>query len=115
MGCAISAPCSSARRASGTHTGPGPERRGKFPTSSKDPPPPRFRPSPDSPEGPRGYRRRDVVMAKQWFYRESDESECGPYSGAELRKLVQLGRVRRETLVRTDTSHGWAVAENVNG
>jgi hypothetical protein len=54
-------------------------------------------------------------MAKQWFYKESDGSECGPYSGGELRKLVQLGRVRRESLVRTDTSNGSIPAGNIHG
>ncbi len=43
------------------------------------------------------------MTAKQWYYREDNGTEFGPFTGADLRKLVQTGRVRRDTLVRSDS------------
>ena len=37
------------------------------------------------------------MAAKQWYYREADGAESGPFSGVELRRLIQQGQVRRET------------------
>ena len=48
-------------------------------------------------------------------FRDSDGVEYGPFSGPELRNLVDVGRVRRETPVRTDASSGSIAASAVKG
>ena len=54
-------------------------------------------------------------MARQWYFQESDGSERGPLSGDNLRVLVKSGRIRRETLVRSDENSGWVIAERLKG
>lgn len=55
------------------------------------------------------------MVAKQWYFRETDGSEYGPMSGPELRELTRSGRIRRETFVRTDASDRWVTASQVKG
>ena len=55
------------------------------------------------------------MPAKQWFYQDNQGSEIGPFTGSQLRELVRIGRVRRETPVRADAGVRLIAARQIQG
>jgi S1-C subfamily serine protease len=54
-------------------------------------------------------------MVAQWFYQNSEGQLSGPVDLAELRRLVETGIVKSNTLVREGASGDWVLAEHVRG
>ncbi len=53
-------------------------------------------------------------MAAVWYYRDS-ETENGPFTALELRRLARDGDIGAETLVRRDVDGRWVLARKVRG
>jgi hypothetical protein len=53
-------------------------------------------------------------MATKWYYQVMGE-EIGPLTSDQLKRLAQIGKVARDTLVRKGVAGDWIFAEHVRG
>ncbi len=54
-------------------------------------------------------------MVAQWFYQTAEGRQSGPIDSKELRRLVDAGIVRPDTLIRQSESASWVLAERARG
>jgi len=54
----------------------------------------------------------DGTDTRQWYYAEGDQRK-GPVLGAELKRLLRAGLLKRDVLVWTDTLQDWAPANSL--